>query len=306
MDLLLLIALVLIWPLKLGAAPESKARPIDYSTFKWYNELPQDREADPSLQHLSFYSQANQADVGFYLYLPDGYYDEENRKNRYPTIYFLHGGRPGAEYKGLGRFPFMKDGIKRGLRPPVIYVIPNGGKLSHYDWGNAKGATAFLELVEHIDRAYRTIKDRRGRVLEGGSQGGRGVTRYLFRHPELFSSAIAMAPGHQWEKIISENNGIESEYLTIDDGSINTWDLAAGYAKRKDAPPIRFMNVIGDQDANYPGNLGFHEHLKKLGIEHEFVVVKGAGHGIDFSVDNVGDRILSFQTESFRQFGIID
>ena len=76
------------------------------------------------------------------------------------------------------------EAIDKGLILPAIFVFVNGGPVSHHDYpvssrisklAPAKGNTAFVkELIPHIDKTYRTIAERKGRVLEGYSQGGRG------------------------------------------------------------------------------------------------------------------------------------
>ena len=41
-------------------------------------------------------------EVGYRIYLPPGYEESERKKNRYPVVYYLHGGRPGSELKSVG------------------------------------------------------------------------------------------------------------------------------------------------------------------------------------------------------------
>ncbi len=284
----------------------SAGNPKHLEEFHWVNEVPEDRSIHPKLKHLTFYSKANQTEIGFYLYKPEGYADTQNAEKRYPVIYHLHGGRPGAEFKGTGSFGDIYNSMQSGLRPQTFYVFPNGGCLSHYDWHESKGETAFLELVEHIDATYRTINDRKGRIIQGGSQGGRGAARYIFKFPEHFCAALAMAAGHQWEYIISQNNGVESPDLTIDDPKTNSWDLAAAYAADPSKPQVKVMTVIGDHDNNYQSNLAYHMHLNALGIDNQLVIVPNSGHGIKLSNPDVGKRILSFPTEIWKENSVIE
>ena len=260
--------------------------------FKWINEAPE--QIHPSVIHMSFYSKANQTDVGFYMRLPRGYDAPENKGKRYPVIYFLHGGRPGSEVKSRNGFRNMLPMLKSEDYPAAFMIGVNGGKLSHYQYHEYKGISAFLELIEHMDKTYPTIANRSGRVVMGSSQGGRGTSRYIFSHPELFKTAIALASGHQHEKRIHENDGYESDFLTIPDAGNNAFNNASEYAARKNAPPINLMAVIGNKDDNYVGNLQWSIHLQELGIKHELIVVPGAGHGIDWSIENTDTRIYNF------------
>jgi enterochelin esterase-like enzyme len=271
-----------------------------FETFQWINEAPE--QMHPSLVHLTFYSEANDTEVGFYMRLPRGYDSPGNKKKSYPVIYYLHGGRPGSEVKGRGGFNNMLPMLKSEDYPPVFIVLVNGGKLSHYEYDEYKGVSAFLELVDYVDKTYPTITDRSGRVVMGSSQGGRGTARYIFKFPELFGTAVSLAGGHQHEKRIHENEGVESEYLTIPDAKNNVFNNALVYAARDNAPEVNLMVVIGNKDANYVGNLEWSIHLQNLNIKHELVVVPGTGHGIDWSIENTDTRIYNFITDSLNHY----
>ncbi|MES2692698.1 MAG: alpha/beta hydrolase-fold protein [Verrucomicrobiota bacterium] len=267
--------------------------------FRWVNPLP--KNADVALKHQTFRSTANKVDVGFVIALPAGYDEPANRGRRYPVLYWLHGGRPGGETKSLNMFPTLKRAQETGALPPVIIVFPNGGRLSHYDHGDAKGEQAFLELIKHVDATWRTIPTAAGRAVEGMSQGGRAVGRYAFKHPELFCSAVAISGGNQREKIISENKGRESDALTLEDPKNNVFDAATAYAARKDRPVFKLMVLVGDQDENMKGNVEWSAHLKRLGLEHVFITVPGVGHNALQIYGKVGPQILAFHAENLRK-----
>lgn len=135
-------------------------------------------------------------------------------------------------------------------------MIVNGGKLSHYDYVDGYlGVQAFMELVKHLDAKERTVADR---VLIGSSQVGRAVGRYLLRYADLFATGVSIAGGHQTELLISENDGSERNGIVVPDASNNVFDNATAYAQRRgDAPPVSLMVVVGNQDDNDPGNLGW-------------------------------------------------
>ena len=67
-----------------------KARP----SFKWVNPLPE--SSVPGLEHATFISPSLGNDVGYLILFPAGY---ERTQQRYPVVYYLHGGRPGNESK---------------------------------------------------------------------------------------------------------------------------------------------------------------------------------------------------------------
>ena len=235
-------------------------------------------------------------DVGYYIYLPPAYTSQP--KKRFPVVYYLHGGRPGSEAKAVK----LADYIHANQTSPVIYVFVNGGPVSHYnmpDREHSMGEDVFInELIPHIDGSYRTIADRRGRGLEGFSQGGRGTSRMMFKHPHLFCSAAPGGGGYATEKSISENDGRESDHLVFTPG-YNTWDLAREYAKNP-KPSVRRLIFVGTKGFNYENNLDYMTFLSSLKIPFDRLLVEDAPHSAGIIYEKQGRKILDFHVESFR------
>ena len=63
--------------------------------------------------------------------------------------------------------------------------------------------------------------------------------------------------------------------------------------------------VDGDADFNFEANKEWHEHLTKLGIKNEFIIVPGAKHSATEVYDAVGQQVMQFHVESFRQSGAL-
>lgn len=240
-------------------------------------------------------------DVGYCIYLPQAY--DENQSERFPVVYYLHGGRPGAETKGIKLVRFMHKHIDSGDVPPMIYVFANGGPVSHYnmpDRKNAMGADVFIkELIPHVDKTYRTIASRSGRGIEGFSQGGRGTARLMFRYPELFCSASPGGGGYATEKRISENEGRESANLVFQQGD-NTYDLARGYAKNRKAP-VSILIHVGTKGFNYENNLAYMTFLTELKIPYRKVIVEGATHSAQKIYEKRGLDLMKFHANNFAK-----
>lgn len=268
--------------------------------FQWVNELKQDL---PGVTHATFHSPSMNVDVGYCIYLPPQYRDAKNKTERFPVVYYLHGGRPGSETKSVKLAQYIDKQISAGKVDPMIYVFVNGGPVSHYnmpDRKNAMGEDVFVkELIPHIDATYRTIADRKGRAIEGFSQGGRGTTRIMFKHPELFCSAAPGGAGHATEKRISENDGRESENLVFVKGD-NTYDLARKYAKNPQ-PPLRILIHVGTKGFNYENNLAYMKFLKSLNIPFETLIVPDVPHSAMQIYQQEGLKLMQFHANNFRQ-----
>jgi endo-1,4-beta-xylanase len=218
------------------------------------------------------------------------------------VVYYLHGGRPGSEMKGIRLAELMHEQMKgESAIAESIYVFVNGGPVSHYnmpDRPEAQGADVFIkELIPHIDATFRTVAKRSGRALEGFSQGGRGTMRLSLRYPGLFCSAAAGGGGYETEKRISEEDGYENPKLRFAPGD-NTWDLARVYAKRK-TPPVSWMIFVGDKGFNYENNLAYMEFLDSLQIKYQRLVVPDAEHSAWKIYESDALTIMRFHAKNF-------
>ncbi|MFN7933997.1 MAG: alpha/beta hydrolase-fold protein [Bryobacteraceae bacterium] len=260
--------------------------------FQWVNPLPASVQA--MLRHETYFSKLHNTEVGYAVYLPPGY--EEGTK-RYPVVYYLHGGRPGGENKSAGMVKFFDQHMRAGAVAPMIYVFVNGGAVSHYDYPQLKsyGESAFVkELIPHIDGKYRTVASKKGRGLEGFSQGGRGTARIAFKHPELFCSAAPLGGGHQREKKVSENKGPEGEAEGyVFEAGNNTYDLA----KKVD---VKWLVAVGTKDPNYEPNLDWMKHLASRGVKFEKIIVPDVPHSATQVYEKIGPAAMKFHAACFN------
>jgi len=267
--------------------------------FSWVNPIKE--EAPKGVTHHTFNSPSMGVEVGYCLFLPPGYRDVAHSSERYPVVYYLHGGRPGSETKSIKLAKWIWDAMESGQVTPAIYVFVNGGAVSHYNYPqkNSMGEDVFIyELIPHIDATYRTIAKRSGRGLEGFSQGGRGTTRIMFRHPELFVSCAPGGAGHATEKRISEEGGRESDALIFAEG-YNTYDTARAYAKIM-TPPLNILIFVGDKGFNYENNLAYMDFLRSLEIPFEHLIVPGVPHSATQIYEKEALRILKFHEKNFQ------
>lgn len=285
------------------SAKPAKASP-KAAPFAWVSPLANAEVARKTLpatvRHATFNSPSMGIEVGYYIYLPPGY---EAGKERYPVVYHLHGGRPGGESKSVRLAGYVDAAIKKGTIKPTLYVFPNGGPVSWYDMPELKhglGETVFVkELLPHIDATYRTWGTRAGRALEGYSQGGRGTTRIMFKHPELFLSVAPGGSGYGPEKRIQENDGYESDTLRFLPVGYNAWDLAKAFAARKGRPALNILIWDGTKCFNYEFNLKFSAYLKELGLAHDFLSIPDVPHTATGSYDVKGDNLMRHHQKSF-------
>lgn len=271
--------------------------------FRWVNPIPEGTTYP--VQHATFDSQSMQHPVGYCIYLPPGYSDDTSE--RYPVVYYLHGGRPGNETVSIGLSRHIDEAMRSGQVPPAIYVFVNGGAVSHYNYPqkNSLAVDVFVkELIPHVDATYRTIADRSGRALQGFSQGGRGTTRIMFKYPELFVSAAAGGPGYATERQISEAGGVERDdrvpgmpvYTFAPDE--NAFERARAYT-RGDITQLKILIWVGTEGFNYEATLEYMGFLYGLGIPFERLIVPGARHDPNQIYEKSGLTLMRFHARSF-------
>src|SRR5690606_32545674 len=95
----------------------------------------------------------------------------------------------------------LDEGIRRKKIRPYILVIPShhtlfqGSFYTDSEWtGNWETFTT-TELVEYMDKNFRTLASRESRGIAGHSMGGYGAINLAMLHPEIFSSVYGLSPG---------------------------------------------------------------------------------------------------------------
>jgi putative tributyrin esterase len=127
--------------------------------------------------------------------LPASY--AKNKKARYPVLYLLHGAW-GHFSDWLSKTPDKQLLHRLADQYNLIIVNPEGETFSFYLDSPVTAGSKFetyltQEIIPAIDHAYRTVPDRKGRVISGLSMGGHGALYLSARHPDLYCAAGSMS-----------------------------------------------------------------------------------------------------------------
>lgn len=143
---------------------------------------------------LEIYSTAMDKTYKAAVVLPNSY---AKSKANYPVVYLLHG--------AYGHFrDWLKSTPDKMLlhnladQYNIIIVTPEGENFSFYLDSPVNKESQFetyvtKEVIQKIDKSYRTIAEKKGRVITGLSMGGHGALYLSTKHPELFSAAGSMS-----------------------------------------------------------------------------------------------------------------
>jgi S-formylglutathione hydrolase FrmB len=140
-----------------------------------------------------FDSPALQRKWAYAVYLPDGY---ETSTLNYPVLYLLHGhGGKLSDWATLGHIQPTADAlIARGGMPPAIIVMPDAGTTWYVDRKEKMETAVMQDLLGDVQRTFRVIDARNGRLIAGLSMGGYGALRFALKYPETFAAAGLLSP----------------------------------------------------------------------------------------------------------------
>jgi S-formylglutathione hydrolase len=135
------------------------------------------------------------------IYLPASY--AKATTVRFPVVYLLHGYTGNAQmWQGdYVNLPQIADIVMAGGKvAEMIIVMPDGSNSYRGSFYVNSAATGNWEefitrdLVQFIDKKYRTIATRDGRGIAGHSMGGYGAMSLAMKHPDVFAAVYGLSP----------------------------------------------------------------------------------------------------------------
>ena len=227
---------------------------------------------------------------------PDGYKDSGKP---YPVVYLLHGWSGNYEdwVKSAG-IEYLAD------KYDVIIITPDGDYDKWYVDSKIKKDSKFStyfgkEIIEYMDKNYRTIAEKEGRAITGLSMGGYGALYLTIKHPDTFGSVASMSGGVDPESF-KNNWGISNVINPAKSGE--TWN---DYVIASLAPELLNQNVnilidCGVNDFFIESNRKLHTRLLNLNIPHDYTERPG-GHTWDYWKNSIDYQVLFFSKHFSRQ-----
>ncbi len=215
------------------------------------------------------------------VYLPTGY---DTSKLRYPALYLLHG-NAGNRYQWVnqGRVQQTADAlIASGDIPPAVIIMPDAGTSWFVDRKEKMETAVITELIPDVEKSFRVLRSREGRLVGGLSMGGYGAMRFALKYPEMFVAAALLSPAI-YNPEPPENSSARTVGVFGAPGydasvwkSLNYPVLWEGYLAKKNPVPM-YINSGDDDDFFIEFEaVQFYELLRKSKQPAELRIVNGA------------------------------
>jgi enterochelin esterase-like enzyme len=285
----------LVLVLLLAAAPSPTTQ-----TDRWVTPPP---KPQPLLAHKTFHSNAMDKEVGYNIYFPPDY--ENKIAQRYPVLYWLHGMN---QSESTDQYPihYLDDAIKADAIKPMIVVYASGGQRTYYTDNPAlrvlPETSIIKELIPHIDATYRTIPDRDHRAIAGMSMGGFGALKFAFKHPDLFSSVTAFAPGLRDPESFAKDRADILQRIFNNDPAQYDLNHPATLLKqnREQLKKFPISLYVGRSDPLLPGSQSLHRLLTEMKIDHTYKEFDAIEHNLIKLSKETQSEPFRFAAEHFK------
>lgn len=234
--------------------------------------------------------------------LPNSY---AKSKSNYPVLYLLHGAY-GHFNDWLSKTPDKMLVHNLADKYNIIIVMPEGETFSFYLDSPVNKGSQFetyitKEVVQKIDQTYRTVADKKGRVISGLSMGGHGAMYLSTKHPEFYSAVGSMSGALDMGSIVTPESKERMTKLLEPvfgpNGAPQEVYAANAVMNMVDKIKINKLPTIidcGVDDFLIETNRELHRRLVYAKVPHEYIERPGA-HTWEYWENALQTHLLFFQ-----------
>jgi putative tributyrin esterase len=244
-----------------------------------------------ALCELHFRSAALGKQEAMNVIIPDG-------KGPFPVLYLLHG--LSDDYTIWQRRTSIERYVA-GL--PLIVVMPDGGRSFYCNVSDEARYEDHIvrDVVDVVDRTFKTRCSARSRAIAGSSMGGYGAIMLTLRHPDVFSVAASHSAaiffGHDDLKDPDRNEYVNKLVRLLPPRKYDCYNLATKLKKKGKMPALRLD--CGTKDFLIEHNRNFHAYLNKIRVPHVYEEFPGL-HEWDYWDEHIC-QTLDFVMAKFQK-----
>jgi S-formylglutathione hydrolase FrmB len=187
----------------------------------------------------------------------------------------------------------------------LLIVCPDGGYGSWYlnspETKEFQYETFIIqELIPHIEKQYKTIAGREGRLISGLSMGGHGALYLAARNPDKFIAAGSIAGAVDLASIAKDRGGDIKKWLTTLLGDMQQYpDRYKAHSvmymtDKLKASGLKLIIDCGTSDFLFESNKALHHKLLNAGIAHHYIERPGE-HNWHYFADALEYHLVFFK-----------
>lgn len=239
--------------------------------------------------------------------LPNSY---AKSKSTFPVMYLLHGAY-GHFSDWLKNTPNKKLVQNLSDQYNLIIVMPEGETFSFYLDSPVNKESQFetfitQEVIQKVDKTYRTISNKSGRVITGLSMGGHGALYLSARHPDLFCAAGSMSGAVDMSTMLNRESSAQVIKLMqpvfgdrSDNSELYAQHAVMGMLDKIKANKLPLIIDCGVDDFLIEPNRELHRRLVYNRVEHDYTERPGA-HTWEYWENSLPYHVLFFSKILFK------
>lgn len=249
----------------------------------------------------SVYSYAVSSYKRFNIILPKDYFKTDER---YKVIFLLHG------YSGDHTDWINRTNLVKYLQDYSFVVVTPEADNSWYTnspFVKNRNYEDYIikELIPYVEKRYRVISTKHGRVIAGLSMGGYGAIKLALKYPHLFYYSGSFSGAFRWPSMIEKNRGLLTQSLKEAFGEKRSdhWDKNDVLIIADTIKPINLPYLYISCGENDPleglldSNRKLVEKLQKNGVAYEYHELPGEHNWIfwDMEISNFLKRLSEYK-----------
>lgn len=241
---------------------------------------------------VSIYSNSMHKNIKAVVIKPAAY---KKKKSSFATVYLLHG-FSGDFSNWITKVPELN---KYADDYQTLIVCPDGAYSSWYfdspiDTAYRYETHIVTEVVNFIDKHYRTIADKNHRAITGLSMGGHGALFLALRHTDVFGAAGSMSGGVDLAESRNRFDIMKRIGDTILQAS-NWHDMTViNLIDNYTGTGLKIFFDCGEKDIFIDGNRRLHQKMLRLKIPHTYIERPGE-HNWAYWTNAIPFQLLFFQ-----------
>lgn len=249
----------------------------------------------------SVYSYAVSSYKRFNIILPKDYFKTDER---YKVIFLLHG------YSGDHTDWINRTNLVKYLQEYSFVVVTPEADNSWYTnspFVKNRNYEDYIikELIPYVEKRYRVISTKHGRVIAGLSMGGYGAIKFALKYPHLFYFSGSFSGAFRWPSMIEKNRGLLTQSLkeVFGEKRSDHWDKNDVLVIADTIKPINLPYLYISCGENDPleglldSNRKLIEKLQKNGVAYEYHELPGEHNWIfwDMEISNFLKRLSEYK-----------